>query len=293
MKHIVLDGTLKSTLDWSEQKKLVDQETILWELDLGLFDRLLHPISNEMQLRSLGLSIEHFSASFWPEVSEQSRGVCLYQGPLDFSLAYPWDEEQEENFLHWCQENSCDSKDPFMKKLYCRDAATEYLNLLVNFLPESITPYLLLDASSVADPFECARLLDPEKTERFQRAIKGSCVMTRDLVWDDELIPAQPVNTGLFLPHSSTYRECLASNYQKGFCELAQKEIPYRLIAEDHLIKDWDGLDYLIVDPGSVSTFGKRKIMGFCAAGGTVVTLDDTPFDVPMRIGISEFVAFT
>jgi len=174
MKRIKLDGTLKSDLNWSIEPS---DDLVLWELDLGLFDRLIHPISNEMQLRSLGLSIEHF-VNFYPE---DSLGVCLYSGDLDFSLTYPWDVDQEANFHHWCDENRCGPNDPFMKKLYCRDAATEYLNLLANFLPDSITPYLLLDASSIQDPYDCARLIDPERTERFQRAIKGANVMTRDL----------------------------------------------------------------------------------------------------------------
>jgi len=267
MKRIKLDGTLKSDLNWSVEQA---DEPILWELDLGLFDRLVHPISNEMQLRSFGLSIEHF-VNF--EV-DKSLGVCLYCGDLDFSLGYPWDEDQEHNFLHWCQENGCDASEPFMKKLYCRDAATEYLNLLANYLPDSITPHLLLDASSIQDPFDCARLLDPERTERFQRAIRGSKVMTRDLVWGEELAPPASANTGVFLPQSVNYQECSASRYRKVLQVLNEKGVSYRLIAEDHLIRDWDGLDVLIIDPGSVSRFGMRKIMGFQAAGGAVVESD-------------------
>ena len=62
--------------------------------------------------------------------------------------------------------------------------------------------------------------------------------------------------------------------YREALQALNEKGTSYRLIAEDHLIRDWDGLDYLIIDPDSVSKFGMRKIMGFQAAGGTVLEME-------------------
>jgi len=191
-------------------------------------------------------------------------------------LSYPWDEDQERNYLHWCEENGCQNKNPLMKKLYCRDAATEYLTLLANYLPDSITPYLLLDASSLEDPFECVCLLDPERTERFQRAVKNSSVMTRDFFWGEDLLQPQNSSIGIFLPHSIHYQECDVNRYRNAIRELNESKIPYRLIAEDHLIRDWDGLDLLLIDTNAVSMLGMRKINGFRAAGGEVVDLNQS-----------------
>jgi len=263
---------MTSSLDWKEAKALSKQclEPILWHLDLGLFDRLAHPISHEMQLKSLVLSVRYF-VDFVPE---NSRDVCLYAGDLDFSLKYPWDEDQKKNFLHWCVENGSEPENPLMKKLYCRDAATEYLTILANELPDTITPYLLLDAGSIKDPFECLCLLDPERTERFHRAVKNSSVMTRDLIWGDELSQPPASSVGIFLPHSFDYQECDADSYREAIKALNDSKVPYRLIAEDHLIRDWDGLDILAIDSNSVSMLGMRKVNGFRAAGGRIVELD-------------------
>ncbi len=49
--------------------------------------------------------------------------------------------------------------------------------------------------------------------------------------------------------------------------------IDYRIIPETYLTTEWHGLDYLIVDPDSLSSQGFRKLQGFCAAGGTIVSL--------------------
>ncbi|NGX57845.1 MAG: hypothetical protein K940chlam3_00742 [Chlamydiae bacterium] len=293
---ISLDGRLQSDLDWAKAQSMAQEISekgfkIFWDLELGLFNRLLHPISDEMQLKTLGLAIEHFYKSIWSEFSENTVGLCLYRGSLDLSSQYPWSDEQQENFLLWCQESNIDSTDPFSKKLYCRDAGTEYLNLLANFVPEAIIPFILLDARNVQDPFKCLRLLDPERTDRFSRALKGSVVSTRDYLWNEiGIMESISVNTGLYLPHSKNYRECNHKNYENTFCALDQHKIPYRLIAEDHLITDWDGLDYLLVDPQSISRMGQRKILGFCAAGGTVVSMDGQEIGVPNEMNIDQFM---
>lgn len=292
---IALDGRQQSDLNWSAQKSLGLDLTrqgrkILWDIDLGLFGRLPHPLSDERQFKSLGLALEHFYQFLWKEFSETTVGLCLYRGPLDLSSQFPWNGDQENNFLLWCNENHVEPKAPLSKKLYCRDIGAEYLNLLANFVPEPVQPFLFLDASGITQPFSCLCLLDPERTSRFSKAVKGSLIPTRDLVWKGpEITEPKSVNTGLYWPHSRNYRECCEQNYIQAL-ERLQNRIPYRLIAEDHLITEWDGLDFLLVDPHSISPMGRRKILGFCAAGGTVVVMDDSGIGFPNEITLREFI---
>lgn len=288
MKIIPLDGSLKSDLNWTVPELSPDDQ-VMWTLDLGLFDRLPFPLSHESQLKSLMLSLNHFADAVWPFVCQNSRGVCLYSGSLDVS-GQMWNDDHEQGFLRWCREVHCRSEDPFMRKIYARDLAADYLNLLVGSLPDDIPAFLLFDAGDTPDPFHAMCLLDPERTERFHRAVKNSAVQTRDLIWDDALSEPPAASVGVYLPHSETYEECSQEAFRHALIGLEQMQLSYRIIAEDHLIRDWDGLDVLLVDPGSVSPFGKRKIMGFSAAGGTIVTLNSSDLAVPELVTFDDFI---
>ena len=52
---------------------------------------------------------------------------------------------------------------------------------------------------------------------------------------------------------------------------LAALKTPYRVVFESLLSEQWEGLDSLTVWPDGLSVQGKRKLMGFRAAGGTVL----------------------
>ena len=62
----------------------------------------------------------------------------------------------------------------------------------------------------------------------------------------------------------------------------SNKKIPFRLIAEENIITNWDGLDTLIFAPSLLGSQGIRKLQGFLAAGGEVVSLEESslPFEV-------------
>lgn len=80
---------MSSLLDFKQARiKALTQialgEKILWELDLGLFDKLTHPFGNESEARSMILAIDHFMKSIWPEFEKYSVGLSLYRGDLNF-----------------------------------------------------------------------------------------------------------------------------------------------------------------------------------------------------------------
>ena len=78
---------------------------------------------------------------------------------------------------------------------------------------------------------------------------------------------------GVCLPSLEHCRPSQYGGLREAFNWLSLAEIPYRIVPEGLLTTDWDGLDDLIVVPNGVSLQGKRKLQGFCAAGGTIVSL--------------------
>lgn len=298
---------------------------LFWEIDLGLFSNLPFPLTTQSQYLSLSLSLDHFRDTIWNEFGSRSVGLSVYRGTVDFSQNFVWDQDQILNFREWIKEISDQSGcnwqeetgslglsleqiDPYtsfksqsgkyLLSSFCRNVSMEYLKLLTNRLPDHLPRYLLLDASSVStDPLGQVRLLNPELFETFGVCLKGHSIPFEALGWNTnsslgyignashKILEQKQALIGLCLPAQEVY----FSNQQRGF-ELAlrtlvEKQITFRLISESHLVTQWDGLDYLLFLPEGLGLQGKRKLQGFCAAGGVAVTLG-------AKIGFSQEMTF-
>lgn len=249
---ISLDGTLKADISWKKEIELSKEavragKPLFYKIDLGLFSKLPLPLEDHTQFQSLNLSLHHFRDGLWPEFKEHIKGLCLYEGDADFSKNFSWSETQRQNYSVWAERHEIEDK-----KLFCRDVGSEYLQLLISKMPDALPLHLNLTISS-EDPFEVARLTAADCFERFQ-------------------FPKNLAKWAICLPP----RERLAPKFNTGlpeaFQELKEKNIPFRVIPESHLITDWDGLDLLIYSPDGLTSQGKRKIQGFLAAGGTAIT---------------------
>jgi hypothetical protein len=75
----------------------------------------------------------------------------------------------------------------------------------------------------------------------------------------------------------------------EGLDALKKRSISFKLIAESQLTSQWDGLDYLLYSPTGLSTQGKRKLQGFCAAGGTVVSTGAL-LGLPYEMGLMDWL---
>lgn len=267
MKWIRLDAGARSDLDWSAEKAIAEacEEKIVWELDL--FSGMHRPLTNQTQCLSLGLALDHFRDTLWEAFQERTAGIVLYRGTVHFDDTFPWDADQEKNLQGWLEElyGSVDwgsseemRKDPFghhLLHLYCRDVIAGYLELLLGRLPPTLTPYILLDESVEPDPLQRAELTAEDRLQGLK-------------VWREEVV--QP-SIGVCLPVMDLFPPQKNSPLEQVFA----LRIPLRVIPEAHLITAWDGLDYLIVAPSLVSKEGKRKLQGFCAAGGCVISLEE------------------
>lgn len=280
--RVGLDGTLKADLSWTKERILAQEYiekglNIFWDIDLGLFDKLDQPLSSKSQFLSLTLSLEHFRDTLWKDYRQQTAGLCLYRGNLDFSSGYTWDEEQESNLKQWSSDTcTSDSIDKDLLRLFCRDSCGEYLDLLSQTLPDTIPMFLMFDASSIVDPYLCAQLLTKERYPRFNIGVKGissNQILGGDMVWEGDRmhgISLERPKLGVCLQDMS----CKPSDTMKKiFDDLRTKALPFRVIPSCYLTAEWDGLDDLIVESQSIDKQLYRKLQGFAAAGGKVVEL--------------------
>lgn len=287
---IILEGGVKASLDWTLAKieareQIEKNKRILWNLDLGLFNRLVHPFSQQSQFLSLRLSIDHFKREIWPVFGDGSAGVLLYNGPADYRRTFPWDAAQSSNLCEWLKEafpsidelnietglffhdhneatahTLCTTTNGSrLLSLFCRDACVEYLNLLAANIPDEIPVYAKLETSEIDDLAFLAQLTTTEKYERLQ-------ILPR-------IDAQQSVKTAVCLPPSDLIRSEAIEGLNEAMQALENREIAYKIIPEASLITEWDELDNLIVCPKGVGPQGFRKFQGFCAANGRIVTL--------------------
>lgn len=290
---IALDGSLKSELEWKAQCDLAFRYTekgfkIFWKISLGLFDRLNFPLRNQTQFQSLALSLEHFRDTLWKEFRSQTIGLSIYEGPADFSQNFPWDESQIDNWHGWANErfgNMDVLQNKAILRLYCRDAAAEYLNLLAERLPDTLPIFILLDVSEITEPVESLQLLAADRYERVHVAAKGCPWKLQEFTWEDGLctsgfigresiaIHSDETKIGLCLPSMEMVRKENYSGINEALKNLITRKVSFKSIPENLLITEWDGLDDLIFTPSGLSPQGKRKLQGFCAAGGRALSL--------------------
>lgn len=249
---IILDGRANANLDWAyARQQAVENTELVWKIDLGLFSELKHPLSHKSQHMSLRLSLEHFRDGLWKEFQGKTKEIILYSGSLDFSKDFLWDEEQQNNFVLWLEEGHQNNQ-----SLFCADVLADYLSLLTAGMPDEMPFTILLDASDIEDPALEATLRNRERFQEIKVRILNSRLLINDQAKTAICFPSK--NKQISTPLLETIRNFSREN--KAF----------RLIPEDFLIQEWDGLDDLIVDPSTIDVQLKRKLQGFQAAGGGI-----------------------
>lgn len=113
---------------------------------------------------------------------------------------------------------------------------SEYLHRLVSFLPDTVLPFAFFNET-----------LSPMQKAKFEHI---------------HLTTEAPPSTslGLYLPADADVE-------LNGILERHS----VRIIPEEKLTEQWDGIEKLIVPDHPISATGRRKLLGFIAAGGEVV----------------------
>ena len=281
-------------LDWNALYSQAEQAVsrgkwIVWELEFNLKEKPLF-IEDSSSFFSYGLVIEEFLANLWQPFKEKTLGVSLFRGDVDFAKYFLWTEQHERHFQEKALEYPLLNTDPhskeFLKRLFSADVFAEYLHRLASFLPDNLLAFCLLDVSSVESSAELSLLLSKERFQHLLLALKKSKVSLGHLNWEEgsclggwfgtgapyfSTVPE--IATGVCLPSGEQMSTDVLASLDKTFLELARFNIPFRVIEESKLNDCWDGIDDLIVLSSSVSAQGLRKLQGFLAAGGRVVSV--------------------
>ncbi len=317
---VCLPANLESDLKWDSKleqaKRYIDQGYyIFWELEMGLFSDLPLPLSDTTQYRSLLIALDHFFETCWKSFKYKTLGVSLFRGSIDFSKNFVRDIEQVINVRGWIEDRFLNTEN-FKKKteidlndiyklemeqlkenekglnllrLYSRDVALDYIDLLVSHFPDELQAFIFLDVKGVKSPTHLFQLLGKESIEYVNLAIRGADLYYPSLVWDrgksivgyiggkkcdDCLLDALP-KIGVMIPEEELFDPNDYMKLDKAIDLLKQYNMFFRPILERHLTMEWDGLDELIVLSPKVNKEAMRKLQGFCAANGKVIHLEN------------------
>ena len=219
----------------------------IFELDLGLHEPFF-PLEDELHFNALAAALTHFTKEVWPRFPE-SKGI-LFRGNADFSTFFRWTESQESNYQIW-KEDRPKGDEAHLKRLFCAEAFVAYFQMLAHRLPDELPLSLLLNTENTGTLAQTLHLLSPERFEHFQ------------------------VDCGLH--YQSHIGVCFPPDSECGVKELAQLDalmsrLPsFKPVYENLLTEQWDGLDEIYVLTDALTQRGRRKLMGFEAAGGKVI----------------------
>ncbi len=283
---------------------------ILWEMHFGLFKELHLPLSDTSQYRSLNLAIDYFFESILKNFESDTVGIAIFKGSLDFSHDWLWEVDQVLNFRGWLSDNFRDhhsftnqvgticnnllEADPNelaknengknLLRFYCVRAAVDYFALLTSRFESDLLPYLLIDATSLKSSAHVFQLLDQEDFEFIQLALKNAPFESHNaLGWESNPFvsgyigkehktyqkPHIEAQVGIVIPISPIF-DCKEIAKYDIVIEKIKLHKPIKLISERNITVDWQGLEELIVL--DVEQDSKRKLEGFIAAGGEVIT---------------------
>lgn len=282
---------------------------ILFELN---FDFLNNPltVADSSQYLSYQIVLDHFKDSLWKEFATHTLGVCLYKGMADFAKLIDWKAHDYSHFQEWVLDRLGAShhfdfgnsellsfnenvlrnwaQKPETKlplQLYCRDLFIDYLDFLSSALPAELPLFLMIDCSNLETPSNCLQLISLEKFERYHLVLKeplyDACLSwkngTNSIGYISEyplhLNASQTSKIGVLLPSAEHYVSQPFESVANTIKTLKLRGVPFRTIPEFLFAHQWENLDFIAVEPSGLTSFGKRLLRGFCAAGGIVLNL--------------------
>lgn len=292
-----------------------NHKLILWDLDLGLHSQVLETESS-MQFFNFGIAIQEFVEKVWNNFKEHTLGVILYRGNADFTQRFAFTEDMLAHFLETIHDDatlsriqkiidtshhewvrSLDSEPLF--HFYVAGMFAQYMQRLSSYLPEELLVFALIDLTEIQSTCFAAYLLSKERFGHILLGLKHARAAMGHLNWQEGACLGGWIGRGS--AYFSTISEvkiaiCLSDDVHFSiqlesamnflFDELAISHIPCRTIPESQLTEAWDGIDYIVVPPFPVSYQLKRRLQGFCAAGGTVVFMGES-------IGLASEIAFS
>lgn len=246
---ISLDARAASPLVWKEEIAQIESNKahnlkLLFDIDLGLF--------KEKNLAIQAHALDTFYETIYTHYKEDTIGVILYKGrsPLE-------------------------------------NAPLEHLEALRSYLPQDLHCLLCFDCQESCDPLTYARHFAADRYYRFVLALKNAPIQLNCCIWQEgkgslgyigKNVP-QPndslLEIGILLPRTGVLDETAYSSLNETMNSYIKQGIPFKVISEEFLAQEWDGLEELIIQRTSLLPTTLRTIEGFTAAGGKVTSLNN------------------
>lgn len=225
---------------------LQDQDSlqVIWVLDFGIETTFFSAAEDQMLFYTFVLALETFCNIVWPEFKERTLGVVLYRGQGTQSV-----EEAE-----------------VLGKL---------LHRLASFLPDSVAPLAILEhAQETLSLAQLAMMYSKRRFGPVGLMLKGGEWPFFNWQWDSQLpgfIWCDGANKGVCLPSDPMCDPFFLQELNLCLKALLQEGTAFRIVSEEFLTEEWNGLDTLIAFPSKISLSGQRKLQGFEATGGEII----------------------
>ena len=180
----------------------------------------------------------------------------------------------------------------------------EALRWLAIRLPEELPLFLCLDVGQEGNVEHYFKAVNLESMRPFQLFLKGLLPQKYPYAlpafgWNQGSSPLGVCSSSKQLyPMLSSRRLPLALLLPTTLCgwekissvveQLGQ--LPFRTLPEQLLTQEWEGVEDLVVISSGLSERGRRKLCGFCAAGGRVVT-EGEPLNLEQEIPFMHWIS--
>lgn len=284
---IVLPAHPKDPLIWKEQQIQAEEAiekgmSIFWELDLGIASSKTD-FNDPSTFLTHCIALQAFDQTIWKNFFNKTVGISIYKGPFDFSERIM--NPSKEHFEEWLADHNLalSELEGHFYKVYCANIFGEYLHRLASCLPDNLPVFCSIDATNAESRAALAHILSKDRFEHIHLSIKGDRLPSMNSI---------PVSVGVLLPNDEGISLEILAELDRVFDQFDERNTPFRIISETFLTEQWNGIDILIVISSSLNSIGKRKLQGFCAAGGTVYYIG-SPIGLAQELPFSSnFISF-
>lgn|GEM_PF-1180757 len=249
--EIRLSALPTDDLSWAIERRIAleaieEGKTILWTIDLGL-DPVVESLTDEAAFQQRAIALTTFVKKMSPISTGKCLGVVLASSDLyrKVHVRDEWEVDFEE------------VEEPFRSHLKAMTLFSDYLHRLASYLPEDVPVIVRIDARKASNLADVAILLSKERFRYFQIEVIGWVLQSGAI--------------GCVIPEDAYCHIKTRRGLEDIFTWLGEKNESFRLVPENLLNEEWDGLNTLIVLSSATSAFGRRKIRGFAATGGQIV----------------------
>jgi hypothetical protein len=252
---VLLDARSSSSLNWDEAiasaEQLIEQDVrLVFDFDLGLSK----PLAHVGQFQAACFALTHFRETVWQRFKAHTAAAILARSHLNL----------------------------------IDETATEFFTLLASHLPDDCPLLLLFDCHEVKDACHFALFTTQDRYPRFRLALKEVPFATDAITWADapcrgDYVGRQfvrgeytPATVGILLPTIDQYEKINRAHLKKTIDILLETKTPFKIIPEEFLTMEWEGLETIVLTHNSPSLPVRRALDGFIAASGKVVDENDS-----------------